>query len=193
MVRVFGLERGPLVQMLAFTPYAAGWTLVPLVVALALRRWRPASVAAVSALVLLGTVCPRVLPHQRAVTTGPVIRVLTANMLAGAADEAALMALIRDHRVDVLALQEFTPGTAAELERLGMPAVLPHGHGSAETGTTGSALYSRFPLTSVGIRRNDGGSARRTAGFTCPAPPASWWSRRIRWLRTQWRPSTAGG
>ncbi len=47
-VRLLGLDRGPLVQLLAFTPYVAAGSLVPLVLALALRRRWPAVVAAVA-------------------------------------------------------------------------------------------------------------------------------------------------
>ncbi|RLP95804.1 endonuclease/exonuclease/phosphatase family protein, partial [Micromonospora sp. CV4] len=57
--RLAGLDRGPLVQALAFTPYVAGWSVLALALALALRRWRPAAVAALAAAALLGVVAPR--------------------------------------------------------------------------------------------------------------------------------------
>ncbi|MFI0791284.1 hypothetical protein ACH4OY_01075 [Micromonospora rubida] len=58
-VRLTGLKRGPLVQAVAFTPYVAAWSAVPLLLAPALRRRWPAAVAALVAVALIGTVSPR--------------------------------------------------------------------------------------------------------------------------------------
>jgi endonuclease/exonuclease/phosphatase (EEP) superfamily protein YafD len=120
VVRVGGLERAPLVQLLAFTPYAAAWAPVPLVLALALRRWSVAALAALATLALVGVVAPRAMPGDRPATAGQTMRVLTANLLAGAGDPATVLALVRAHQVDVLAMQEFTPASQAELDRLGV-------------------------------------------------------------------------
>jgi endonuclease/exonuclease/phosphatase (EEP) superfamily protein YafD len=154
---VFGLERGPLVQLLAFTPYVAALALVPLILALALRRWWAAGVAALAVVALLAAVAPRALAGSQPTVRGSAVRVMTANLLTGAADPAALVGLVRAHRVDVLALQEFTPAAEAELARLGLTEMLPHQKANAEVGATGSALYSRFPLKDTGTRRNEGG------------------------------------
>ncbi|MFD0967157.1 endonuclease/exonuclease/phosphatase family protein [Plantactinospora endophytica] len=156
-VRVGGLERGPLVQLLAFTPYVAAWTLVPLGLALAARRWWAAGVAAVAAITLIGLVVPRALPEGRPTADGTPLRVLTANLLAGAAEPETLVALVRSARVDLLALQEFTPDSELALARLGLAELLPHRQVNPEVGTTGSALYSRYPLSQTGTRRNGGG------------------------------------
>ncbi|HEX6970307.1 MAG TPA: endonuclease/exonuclease/phosphatase family protein [Micromonosporaceae bacterium] len=172
VVRIFGLERGPLVQLLAFTPYVAAWSLAPLVLALALQRWWPAGVAAVAALTLISVVAPRALADGgNGSADGPTVRVLTANLLAGTADPAALVALVREQRVDLLALQEFTPEAEAALDRLGLAELLPHRQTNPEVGTTGSALYSRFPLTDGGTRRNEGGFSQAYATVQVPGAP----------------------
>nr|WP_323374050.1 endonuclease/exonuclease/phosphatase family protein [Plantactinospora alkalitolerans] len=156
-IRLGGLERGPLVQLLAFTPYLAAWTVVPLGLALAVRRWWAAGAAALAVIVLVGLVAPRALADEPPVAGGPVLRVLTANLLAGAAEPAALIALVRAHRVDLLAMQEFTPDAETALDQLGLAALLPYRQVNPEPGTTGSALYSRLPLRDAGTRRNTGG------------------------------------
>ncbi|WDZ88043.1 endonuclease/exonuclease/phosphatase family protein [Micromonospora cathayae] len=171
-VRLPGLERGALVQAVAFTPYVAAWTLLPLVLALALRRWWPAAVAALTAVALVAVVAPRALPATQPATDGPTLRLLTANLLAGAGDAATLVRLVRDERVDVLAVQEFTPDAQADLDRLGLADLLPHRQLNAEVGTTGSGLYARFPLADVGTRRNAGfGFSQAYGTLAVPGAP----------------------
>ncbi|MET8353365.1 MULTISPECIES: endonuclease/exonuclease/phosphatase family protein [unclassified Micromonospora] len=159
--RLAGLDRGPLVQALAFTPYVAGWSLLALTLTLALRRWWPAAVAALVAAALLSVVAPRALASPQPATGGPTVRLLTANLLAGSADARTLVELVRRHRVDVLTVQEFTPDAQAALDRLGLDQLLPHRQLNAQVGTPGSGLYSRWPITDAGVRHN-----RRGWGFS---------------------------
>ncbi|KXK63187.1 endonuclease [Micromonospora rosaria] len=172
LARLLGVEPGPLVQLLAFTPYVAAGSLVPLLLALALRRRWPAVVAAGTALALLAVVAPRALGSPQPATTGPILRVLTANVLAGAGDARTVVDLVRAHRVDVLALQEFTPDTQADLDRLGLAGLLPHRRTNPQVGTAGSALYTRFPLTGDGVRHNRGGWGFSQAYGTVTPPGA---------------------
>ncbi|MFD1321535.1 endonuclease/exonuclease/phosphatase family protein [Micromonospora sonneratiae] len=171
VIRIGGLERGPLVPLFAFTPYVAAWTLVPVVLALALRRWWAAGVAVLTAVALVGVVAPRAVADDVPVPDGPTLRVMTANLLAGVADSAAVVALVRTHRVDVLAVQEFTPGAQAALDRHGLAELLPHRQLNAEIGTTGSGLYARFPLSDGGTRRNYGGFTQAYATVAVPGAP----------------------
>ncbi|MEH0933553.1 endonuclease/exonuclease/phosphatase family protein [Micromonospora sp. CPCC 205543] len=172
VARLAGLERGPLVQAMAFTPYVAGGSLAPLVLALALRRRWPAVAAAVVAVTLIGTVAPRAVGSGQPDTAGPVLRLLTANLLKGEADSRTLVDLVRRHRVDVLAVQEFTPWSRTELDRLGLTALLPHQALNPEVGTTGSGIYARFPLSDDGFRRNPGFQFTQAyATLTAPGAP----------------------
>lgn len=168
VVRVGGLERGPLVQLVAFTPYAAGLALVPLALAVALRRWWASALAAAVAATLIGLVVPRAVPGGNPPATGPTLRVLTANLLAGSGDPATLVGLVRSSRADVLAVQEFTPAAAAGLDRLGLADLLPYRVLNAEDGTSGSGLYSRFPITEPGVRRNGGGFSQAYGTLSVP-------------------------
>ncbi|MFR9778639.1 endonuclease/exonuclease/phosphatase family protein [Micromonospora sp. MS34] len=171
--RLAGLERGPLVQAVAFTPYVAAGSVAPLALALVLRRRAPAVVAAVTALALLGAVAPRAIGSDQPSADGPTLRLLTANLLLGGAEPAALVDLVRTRRVDVLAVQEFTADIATELDRLGLAALLPYRELHPEPGASGSGLYSRHPLSAAGVRRNQGFPFRQAYGTVAVpgAPP----------------------
>ncbi|MEU8182209.1 endonuclease/exonuclease/phosphatase family protein [Micromonospora sp. NPDC049044] len=170
--RLIGLDRGPLVQALAFTPYIAGFSVLPLALALALRRWWPAAVAALTAVALLGVVAPRALAAPQPPATGPTVRLLTANLLAGAGDARTLVELVRRNEVDLLTVQEFTPAAQAALDQAGLDRLLPYRQLNAEIGTPGSGLYSRWPLTDVGLRRNLNGWGFTQAYGTVAIPGA---------------------
>ncbi|MET8067683.1 endonuclease/exonuclease/phosphatase family protein, partial [Micromonospora sp. NPDC005313] len=71
LVRLAGLERGPLVPAIAFTPYVAAVAPVVAVAALALRRRAPAVVAVLAALALIGAVAPRAIPGGPPAADGP--------------------------------------------------------------------------------------------------------------------------
>ncbi|MDG4759653.1 endonuclease/exonuclease/phosphatase family protein [Micromonospora sp. WMMD710] len=171
-IRIAGLDRGPLVQALAFTPYVAGWSVLTLALAVALRRWWSAAVAALAAVALLGVVAPRALAAPQPAATGPTVRLLTANLLAGAGDARTLVDLVRTHHVDVLTVQEFTPDAQAALDRLGLDRLLPHRQLNPQDGTPGSGLYARWPISGAGIRHNRGGWGFSQAYGTLAVPGA---------------------
>ena len=172
LVRLFGLEWGPLVQAVAFTPYVAAGALAPLVLALVLRRRWPAVVAAVTALALISVVAPRAFAADQPKTNGPTLRVLTANVLKGEADPAKLVDLVRTQHVDVLTVEEFTPQIAAKLDQLGLSTLLPHRQLNPEFGTSGSGLYARFPIAVGGVRRNQSYYFTQAYGtLTVPGAP----------------------
>jgi endonuclease/exonuclease/phosphatase family metal-dependent hydrolase len=158
VIRFGGWERGPLVQLLAFTPYAAAGVWISALVAVATRRWLGAAVAIVAAGLLAVAVLPRALADSdRGPATGVRMQVLTSNVLAGSADPERLVRLVRDHDVAVLAMQEFTPAMQTRLTAVGMDTLLPYTSIAAEYGTTGSAVYARYPIGEAGSRRNGGG------------------------------------
>ncbi|MDM4722901.1 endonuclease/exonuclease/phosphatase family protein [Micromonospora sp. WMMA1363] len=171
-VRLLGLDRGPFVQLLAFTPYVAAVSVLPLVLALALRRRWPAVVAAVTTVALVTVVAPRAVGSTPPAADGPAVRLLTANLLAGTADPRALVDLVRRQSVDVLAVQEFTPEIGAELDRLGLDQLLPHRELHPTEGTLGSGLYARFPISAGGVRHNRGGWGFDQAYGTLAVPGA---------------------
>jgi endonuclease/exonuclease/phosphatase (EEP) superfamily protein YafD len=169
-VRLVGFERGPLVQLLAFTPYVAAWSLVPLALSLALRQWGVAGVAAVVVLAFAWVVLPRWIGSGSPASAGggPPIRVLTANLLFGGADAKALVALVRDQGVDLLALQEYTKDAEVALDGAGIADLLPYRESHPADGGAGSAVYARFPLSDGGARTNPCGFLQAYATVAVP-------------------------
>ncbi|GLW28938.1 endonuclease/exonuclease/phosphatase family protein [Actinoplanes regularis] len=156
--RLGGWEPGRLIQLLAFTPYVAIGSLIPAVLALACRRWAAGVVAALIAVVLAACVLPRALPDlDKGATAGTEVRLMTSNLLFGTADAADVVRLVRENDVAVLAVQELSPSAVTRLAAAGLGELLPYHSLAAEQGASGSGLYSRFPLTDPGSRRNPGG------------------------------------
>jgi endonuclease/exonuclease/phosphatase family metal-dependent hydrolase len=157
LVRLGGLDRGPLVQLLSFTPYVAAWSVAPAVLALGARRWSAAALAIVVVAMFASVVLPRAVPGGRGPSDGVRLRVMTSNLLLGGADADTIVQLVRDHDVDVLAVQEFTPDAKDALAKAGLADLLPYASPADEPGSPGSGLYTRFPLRQAGSERNRGG------------------------------------
>jgi endonuclease/exonuclease/phosphatase (EEP) superfamily protein YafD len=172
VVRVFGLEHGyPGFQVVSFTPYVAALSLVPLALALALRQWWAAAAATAVTLVLAVCVLPRWFSDAdaaRVADPGPTVRFLSVNLRYGGADPATVVRLVREQRVDVLALQEFTAEARDRLAAAGLDALLPERALVPWQGVAGSAIYSRFPLRDDGGRANPGGFRQARATLSAP-------------------------
>ncbi len=152
LLRVLGLERGwPLVPALAFTPYMLAAAPLAAAVAGLLRRWKSMAVLTAVTLALAAVVVPRTVPFGVTSAGGPVVRVMTLNMLGGGADVAEVVSLVRDREVDVLTLQEVTPDLVRELTAAGLDDLLPHAVDRSDPrGVHGSTIHSAFPLTDTG-------------------------------------------
>ncbi|MDI6097716.1 endonuclease/exonuclease/phosphatase family protein [Actinoplanes sp. NEAU-A12] len=167
--RTFGWEGGLWVQFLAFTPYVAVWTLVPVGVALIARNGAAAALATLIAFGFGQAVVPRVLADaDRGPSQGVEMRVMTSNLLFSDADANEIVKLVRDNRVDVLAVQEFTEHGQAALKAAGLETILPFNQPAPEWGASGSGLYSRFPFAEQAARRNDGGFQQAHATIQVP-------------------------
>lgn len=155
IVRLGGWDKGyPATQLIAFTPYVAASTVIPLVAVLVMRRWRAAVLAGVTAVVLAWCVLPRWIPDgdAGAGAHGPVLKVMSANLLAGGASTDELARLVRENGVDILAVQELTPGFVERAKGLG--ELMPHQVLYPKPGVGGSGLYSRHPLRNGEFRLN---------------------------------------
>lgn len=157
VVRLGGWDQWyPATQLIAFTPYVAALSLLPLAILVVMRHWPAAVVAGLTSVALAACVIPRAVPDGDALAgaSGPQLRVLTANVLAGRASAAELVGLVREHRVDVLALQEVTPGFATDLDRAGVAEVLPFRVAYPDHSVVGSAIFARHALRDDGVRVN---------------------------------------
>ena len=111
------------VPSLSFTPQvtAAAWAS-----ALLLRGAGPAAATAVAGAALTAAVGPRAVPSRQPPAAGPVLRVVTANLLAGRAGAEVVVELVGRNHADVLFVQELTSEAAAGLQRAGLGDLLPH-------------------------------------------------------------------
>lgn len=137
--------------MAALAGYSPYLLAVVFALAAALRRW---PVAAVGAALLVGqlvTLAPAYTADDRA-RSGPALRVMTLNMRFGQADSERVVRLVRDRRVDVLALEELTRAAVRRLEAAGLRAELPYACVRAVGGAGGTGLWSRLPTTEPSSR-----------------------------------------
>lgn len=102
----------------------------------------------------------------------------------GGADPDTIVRLVRDERVDLLAVQEFTPEAKANLSRAGLDAPLPYRVDDPEPLAVGSALYPRVPLSNEDFPVAPGGFVEATA--TRPTRSAPRGARPGRPTRYRW-------
>jgi endonuclease/exonuclease/phosphatase (EEP) superfamily protein YafD len=150
------------VPLLSFTPQvtAGAWAS-----ALLLPDAGPAVAAAVAGAALTAAVGPRAVPCRQPPAAGPVLRVLTANLLVGRAVAEVVVELVRRQHADVLFVQELTGEAAAGLHRAGLGDLLPH---RVTTHRKQSSIYARYPLRG-GPPAAPGSAARCTARLDLPS------------------------
>ena len=172
------------VPLLSLTPQvtAAAWTS-----ALLLRGAGPTAATAVAGAALTAAVGPRAVPSRQPPATGPVLRVLTANLLAGRAVAAVVAELVCRRHADVLFVQELTDDAAARLQWAGLGDLLPHQVTQPVRHGARGSIYARYPLRD-GPLAAPGSAARCTARLDLPsgqsvelacihaAPPKPPWS-----------------
>jgi endonuclease/exonuclease/phosphatase (EEP) superfamily protein YafD len=170
--RVTGADRGyriwaPVTPLLSFTPLAAAAAPgAALGLGLARRRG-PAVTAALAAAALTAVTLPRAARRPQPAASGPVLRVLTVNVLCGRADPEVVVALVRRTGADVLFLQELTDDAVTSLSQAGLDELMPRKITELRGSSLGSGIYSRFPL-SEGEPLTPTYAAQPTAVLTLP-------------------------
>lgn len=109
-----------------------------------LRRWFMLPFAVIAALVFGFTQAP--LWIGTTVPDGPVLTVMSTNMLVGAADVDDIAAIVVSDDVDVLAIQEMTPEALVRIRDSEIADRLPFDHADPRPGPGGSALFSSLEL-----------------------------------------------
>jgi endonuclease/exonuclease/phosphatase (EEP) superfamily protein YafD len=77
----------------------------------------------------------------------PTLQVLSLNAQRGSADPAAVVRAVERHQVDVLVVQELTPGMVGRLADAGLGTLLPYRHIDPRPKAGGTGLWTRWPLT----------------------------------------------
>ena len=170
-VRLAGADRlraleAPAVPLLSFTPQAAAAVLLG---SLLLRPEGAAATAALAGSVLAAAVVPRALRSPQPRADGPVLRLLTANLLAGRACADAVVSLVRHTDADVLNVQELTAEAVSKLRQAGLNDLLGHEViGGPGISRAGSAIFARYPLHS-GLQFRQPATAQLSARLELPA------------------------
>jgi endonuclease/exonuclease/phosphatase (EEP) superfamily protein YafD len=131
------------VPLVSFTPQVAAGAWVS---AALLRGAGPAAVAAVAGSALTAAVGPRAVRDRQPPAAGPVLRVVTANLLAGRAVAEEVVELACRQHADVLFVQELTGDAAAGLGRAGLGDLLPYRVTQQVPHGARGSIYARYPL-----------------------------------------------
>lgn len=148
------------VALAALTQYAVPFGVLLMLTALAMRRWLTTLAVVLASMLLISSVAPRVLPDAPRPVHGTPVHLLSLNGYYGRVDAERVVGLVREHDVDVLSLQELTPGLVSRLDRAGLAELLPHR--MLRPGANGSGLASRYPLRELDL----------VHGTTMPHPSA---------------------
>ncbi|CAM3946384.1 endonuclease/exonuclease/phosphatase family protein [Smaragdicoccus niigatensis] len=113
-----------------------------------LQRGREAAVAGVLALVGIGTQLPLFVASD-VPDHGVRVIVMQANVLFDGADPNAFVRQVRDNHVEILTVDELTPGAAEAFGKAGLGELLPYRYLEPATFATGTGIYSRYPLSDL--------------------------------------------
>lgn len=149
----------PVVQLVAFTPWLVFPAAAAVLLALPGRRfWAVVPAAGLLAVQVLWLFPPdRLLDRQGApvpgqgpgVLPGAVaaeVKIMSLNAKRGQADAAAVVRLVRENGISLLALQELSPDLEKRLDAEGLGTLLPHRASRPLDGVGGSGVYAARPL-----------------------------------------------
>jgi endonuclease/exonuclease/phosphatase (EEP) superfamily protein YafD len=152
-MRVFSLDslvdNAFLIGVTTLAPYFAAGCLLLALFAFLLRRRVLALFALVITLVLGSLLGPRLLSEEQPAAGGPHLRIMAANLYLGQADPRTIVNLVRQQKVDVLALPELTPAAVSALDAAGLMDVLPYRVFDDRVGGDGNGIAAKFPLRKI--------------------------------------------
>ncbi|MEO9327531.1 endonuclease/exonuclease/phosphatase family protein [Gordonia aurantiaca] len=163
--------------------------LLAIVVFAGLKRWIMLVVACVAGAALVYTQVPLLIPADA--PEGERFRVVSSNLLFGGGDIGTLEKIVADADADLVSLQEVTPEALRRIRGGTIPKQLPYEFAEPQAFATGSALFSRKPLTDTSVvpdtalrnlkARTDLPGAPGTQVFAIH-PAAPLWSDKDHWF-----------
>ena len=138
----------PAAALLPFTPQAAAaaW-----IAALLARDPRARAATALAAATLTAGLLPRTIARTQPLATGPMLRVLTANLLVGRAAAEPVVELAVRLKADVLFVQELDEQAAIRLARAGLGDQFPYLISDVGTKVErGNGIYAKYPMRMCG-------------------------------------------
>lgn len=144
LVARFLVAPAPVAMLAAFAALAVLPTLLVVAVSSATRHVVTAGAAAALALAQLVLLVPQVTSDPA--PDGTSLAVMTVNLNLGAAEAAAVVAAVRSHEVEVLAVQELTVEAERRLEAAGLSTALPFKVTDPGGSASGTGLWASRPL-----------------------------------------------
>lgn len=144
LVARFLVAPDPVALMAAFAGLAVVPTLLLVAVSVATRHLAAAGMATGLALAQLVLLLPQL--TSESAPDGTPLTVMTANLNLGSADAAAVVAAVREHGVEVLAVQELTVEAERRLNAAGLTATLPFTATDSGGSASGAGLWASRPL-----------------------------------------------
>ena len=89
---------------------------------------------------------------------------MNANLYEGRADAQDVVDAVREYHVDILVLEEITPGLLEEMDGLGLADLLPERVGQPDYMVAGTMILANQPLTDHVVMRNLDDAGFRDAG-----------------------------
>jgi endonuclease/exonuclease/phosphatase (EEP) superfamily protein YafD len=147
LARLTGWEPGPVVWLVALMPWFTFACLLPFALALLGRSWPLAAASGALATLGIAWLAPLYVAEGAPGEGDAVLRIASANLLLGQADADAVVTMVREREIHVLAVQELTPDAADRLREAGLDVLMPYSALEDELGAGGSGLWSRLPLS----------------------------------------------
>lgn len=145
--------------VVSLTPWFTLLAVLSLIFALISNRWLVAFIALICVAAQAWWMAPFFRPQAsladeavsavgqaHAITGDRYARVMTLNVFKGQADAKAIVDMVRDERVEILALQETTDAFVKQLEADGIGDYLPYSQVSSSDGVYGNGLWSAVAL-----------------------------------------------
>lgn len=146
-VRLTGWEVGPLAYAVSFLPWVTLACVVPLILAI-LGHSRVLTAAVLVPFVACVVWIEPLYWSWNVLSASDVeLRVATINATLGQADADAIVSMVRDHEIDILAVEELTPREVDALRAAGLESELPYSELAPQRGVEGTGLWSRLPMT----------------------------------------------